>query len=188
MPVVSPSPAPVVDLITPVPAVLPCGDDVTLLFRKSTERRPRLRVDARRTRPLRSAFEAHCRRFGLQESQVRFSCDGLLSPDHSPGQLGLEDGDVTEAEEVYEGRRGAGGGRGRRHGRDRWGPVIAGFACADTPRAVFTSLPSGLLIGEVCTVDASAASLYLEICPLFLEPLNWLVPSGRCTRRVWPPP
>ena len=56
----------------------------------------------RRTRPLRSAFEAHCRRFGLQESQVRFSCDGLLSSDHSPGQLGLEDGDVTEAEEVFE--------------------------------------------------------------------------------------
>ena len=101
-PPVSRSPAPVVEHLSPAPAVLPCGDDVTLLFRKSTERRPRLRVYARRTRPLRSAFEAHCRRFGLQESQVRFSCDVLLSSDHSPGQLGLEDGDVTEAEEVYE--------------------------------------------------------------------------------------
>ena len=101
-PAVSRSPAPVVEHLSPAPAVLPRGDDVTLLFRKSTECRPRLRVYARRTRPLRSAFEAHCRRFGLQESQVRFSCDVLLSPDHSPGQLGLEDGDVIEAEEVYE--------------------------------------------------------------------------------------
>ena len=73
-----------------------------LLFRKSTERRPLLRVHVRRTRPLHSAFKAYCRRFGLQESQVRFSCDDLLSPDHSPVQHGLEDGDVIEAEEVYE--------------------------------------------------------------------------------------
>ena len=47
------------------------------------------------------AFKAYCRRFGLQESQVRFYCDGLLSPEHSPGLLGLEDGDVIEAEEVF---------------------------------------------------------------------------------------
>ena len=38
---------------------------------------------------------------GLQESQVRFYCDGLLSPDHSPALLGLEDGDLIEAEEVF---------------------------------------------------------------------------------------
>ena len=77
------------------------GDDVTLLFRKTTESRPQLRVHARRTRPLRFAFKAYCRRFGLQESQVRFYCDGLLSPEHSPGLYGLEDGDVIEAEEVF---------------------------------------------------------------------------------------
>ena len=58
-------------------------------------------VHARRIRPLHFAFKAYCRHFGLQESQVRFSCDGLLSPGHSPDQLGLEDGDVIEAEEVY---------------------------------------------------------------------------------------
>ena len=39
---------------------------------------------------------------GLQESQVRFYCEGLLSPDHSPDLLGVEDGDVIEAEEVFE--------------------------------------------------------------------------------------
>ena len=77
------------------------GDEVTLLFRKATESRPQLRVHARRTRPLRFAFKAYCRRFGLQESQVRFYCDGLLSPEHSPGLYGLEDGDVIEAEEVF---------------------------------------------------------------------------------------
>ena len=77
------------------------GDEVTLLFRKTTESRPQLRVHARRTRPLRFAFKAYCRRFGLQESQVRFYCDGLLSPEHSPGLYGLEDGDVIEAQEVF---------------------------------------------------------------------------------------
>ena len=71
------------------------------MFRKTTERRPQLRVHARKTRPLHFAFKAYCRRFGLQESQVRFYCDGLLSPEHSPGLLGLEDGDVIEAEEVF---------------------------------------------------------------------------------------
>ena len=101
VPSVSHSPAPVVEHFSPAPAVLPRGDEVTLLFRKTTECRPQLRVHARRTRPLHFAFKAYCRRFGLQESQVRFSCDGLLSPDHSPDQLGLEDGDVIEAEEVY---------------------------------------------------------------------------------------
>ena len=101
-PAVSRSPAPGVEHLSPAPPVLPRGDEVTLLFQKTTERRPRLRVHARRTRPLHSAFKAYCRRFGLQESQVRFSSDGLLSPDHSPDQLGLEDGDVIEAEEVYE--------------------------------------------------------------------------------------
>ena len=100
-PALSEAPAPGVELFSPAPAVLPRGDEVTLLFRKTTECRPQLRVHARRTRPLHFAFKAHCRRFGLQESQVRFSCDGLLSPDHSPDQLGLEDGDVIEAEEVY---------------------------------------------------------------------------------------
>ena len=88
--------------LSPAPAVLPRGDEVTLLFRKSTERRPQLLVHACRTRPLHSAFLAYCRRFGLQDSQVHFSCDGLLSPDHSPDQLGLKDGGVVEAEEVYE--------------------------------------------------------------------------------------
>ena len=78
------------------------GDEVKLLFRKTTESRPQLRVHARKTRPLHFAFKAYCRRFGLQESQVRFYCDGLLSPEHSPGLLGLEDGDVIEAEEVFE--------------------------------------------------------------------------------------
>ena len=101
-PALSEAPAPGVELFSPAPAVLPRGDEVTLLFRKTTECRPQLRVHARRTRPLHFAFKAYCRCFGLQESQVRFSCDGLLSPDHSPDQLGLEDGDVIEAEEVYE--------------------------------------------------------------------------------------
>ena len=55
--------------------------------------------------PLRFVFRAYCRRLGLQESQVRFYYDGLLSPDHSPDLLGLEDGDVIDvivAEEVFE--------------------------------------------------------------------------------------
>ena len=78
------------------------GDEVKLLFRKTTESKPQLRVHARKTRPLHFAFKAYCRRFGLQESQVRFYCEGLLSPDHSPDLLGLEDGDVIVAEEVFE--------------------------------------------------------------------------------------
>ena len=52
--------------------------------------------------PLRFVFRAYCKRLGLQGSQVRFYCDGLLSPDHSPNLLGLEDGDVINAEEVFE--------------------------------------------------------------------------------------
>ena len=39
---------------------------------------------------------------GLQESQVRFFCGELLSPDDTPDQLGLENDHVIEAEEVYE--------------------------------------------------------------------------------------
>ena len=62
----------------------------------------RIRVTARRSKPLRSVFQAYCRRLGLQESQVRFFCGELLSPDVTPDQLGLEDDHVIEAEEVYE--------------------------------------------------------------------------------------
>ena len=71
---------------------------ITLLLRMGTDSK-RYRVPL--TQPLRFVFRAYCRRLGLQESQVRFYCDGLLSPDHSPDLLGLEDGDVIEAEEVF---------------------------------------------------------------------------------------
>ena len=64
---------------------------VTLLLRKGTDSK-RCRMPP--SQPLRYVFQAHCRRLGLQESQVRFSCDGLLSADHSPDQFGLVDGDV----------------------------------------------------------------------------------------------
>ena len=39
---------------------------------------------------------------GLQESQVRFFCGELLSPDDTPDRLVFEDDHVIEAEEVYE--------------------------------------------------------------------------------------
>ena len=71
---------------------------IMLLLRMGTDSK-RYRVPP--TQPLRIVFQAYCRRLGLQESQVRFYCDGLLSPDHSPDLLGLEDGDVIEAEEVF---------------------------------------------------------------------------------------
>ena len=59
---------------------------IMLLLRMGTDSK-RYRVPP--TQPLRNVFQAYCRRLGLQESQVRFSCDGLLSPD------------VIEAEEVF---------------------------------------------------------------------------------------
>ena len=63
----------------------------------------RLRVHARRTRPLRSTFQAICRRLELQEAQVRlFNGEVLLSPYDLLDQLGLDDGDVIEAEEVED--------------------------------------------------------------------------------------
>ena len=71
---------------------------IRLLLRMGTDS-TRYRVSP--TQPLRFVFRAYCKRLGLQESQVRFYCDGLLSPDHSPDLLGLEDGDVIEAEEVF---------------------------------------------------------------------------------------
>ena len=86
--------------VSHAPTDVPRGDKVTLLFRRVTEHRPQLLVYARWTRPLRSAFPANCRRFGLQESLVRFSCDGLLLP--SQLGLGLVDGDVIEVEEVFD--------------------------------------------------------------------------------------
>ena len=72
---------------------------VTLLLRKGADSK-RYRMPP--SQPLRYVFQAYCRRLGLQESQVRSSCDGLLSPDQSPDQLGLVDGDVLAAEEVFE--------------------------------------------------------------------------------------
>ena len=75
---------------------------VTLWLRKRTEGMVWIPVKARRSKPLRSVFQAYCRRLGLQESQVRFFCGELLSRDDTPDQLGLEDDHVTEAEEVYD--------------------------------------------------------------------------------------
>ena len=72
---------------------------IRLLLRMGTDS---MRYRVSPMQPLRFVFRAYCRRLGLQESQVRFYCDGLLSPDHSPDLLGLEDGDVIEAEEVFE--------------------------------------------------------------------------------------
>ena len=75
---------------------------IRLLLRMVTDS---MRYQVSPMQPLRFVFRAYCRRLGLQESQVRFYCDGLLSPDHSPDLLGLEDGDVIdviEAEEVFE--------------------------------------------------------------------------------------
>ena len=132
-PALSEAPAPGVELFSPAPAVLPRGDEVTLLFRKTTECRPQLGVHARMTRPLHFAFKAYCRRFGLQESQVRFSCDGLLSPDHSPDQLGL--------------RGGRGGGRRRRLRRVRWDGVSFSLwvpAHADVPVVPLWELLAGV--------------------------------------------
>ena len=72
---------------------------IRLLLRMGTDS---MRYRVSPTQPLRFVFRAYCRRLGLQESQVRFYFEGLLSPDHSPDLLGLEDGDVIEAEEVFE--------------------------------------------------------------------------------------
>ena len=72
---------------------------IRLLLRMGTDS---MRYRVSPTQPLRFVFRAYCRRLGLQESQVRFYCEGLLSADHSPDLLGLEDGDVIEAEEVFE--------------------------------------------------------------------------------------
>ena len=66
---------------------------IRLLLRMGTDS---TRYPVSPSEPLRFVFRAYCRRLGLQESQVRFYCDGLLSPDHSPDLLGLEDGDVIE--------------------------------------------------------------------------------------------
>ena len=71
---------------------------IRLLLRMGTDS---MRYRVSPTQPLRFVFRAYCRRLGLHESQVRFYCDGLLSPEHSPDLLGLEDGDVIEAEEVF---------------------------------------------------------------------------------------
>ena len=70
---------------------------IRLLLRMGTDS---MRYRVSPLQPLRYVFRAYCRRLGLQESQVRFYCDGLLSPDLSPALLGLEDGDVIDAEEV----------------------------------------------------------------------------------------
>ena len=72
---------------------------IRLLLRMGTDS---MRYRVSPLQPLRYVFRAYCRRLGLQESQVRFFCDGLLSPDHSPALLGLEDGEVIDAEEVFE--------------------------------------------------------------------------------------
>ena len=48
---------------------------ISLLLRMGTHSK-RYRVPL--TQPLRFVFQAYCRRLGLQESQVRFYCDGLL--------------------------------------------------------------------------------------------------------------
>ena len=56
---------------------------VTLWLRKRTEGRSRLRVKARRSLPLRSVFQAYCRRLSLQASQVRIFFGELFSPDDS---------------------------------------------------------------------------------------------------------
>ena len=63
----------------------------------------RFRAAARWSRCLFSAFEAFCRRVGLQASQVRFFLGGLLiSPYDTPDGVGLEDGDLLVGEEVFE--------------------------------------------------------------------------------------
>ena len=72
---------------------------IRLLLRMGTDS---MRYRVSPLQPLRYVFRAYCRRLGLQESQLRFHCDGLLSPEFSPALLGLEDGDVIDAEEVFE--------------------------------------------------------------------------------------
>ena len=66
----------------------------------------RFRVSARRSRPLWSTFDAFCTRVGLQASQVRFffgELSGLsISPSDTPDQVGLVDGDLLVAQEVFE--------------------------------------------------------------------------------------
>ena len=57
-----------------------------LLLRMGTDS---MRYRVSPTQPLRFVFRAYCRRLGVQESHVRFYCDGLLSPEHSPDLLGL---------------------------------------------------------------------------------------------------
>ena len=49
------------------------------------------------------------------------------------------------------------------------GMSFAGFACADTARALFSSIRAGWWHGEACTGDAPVASLHLEIRALFHE-------------------
>ena len=100
-------PAHVVEAVTPAPAApaavpAPVDPRVKLYFRLGTHGQ-RYQVTARRSQPLRSAFEAVCRRLGLQASQVRFFMDGLLiSPFDTPDRLELANGDLLVGQLVLE--------------------------------------------------------------------------------------
>ena len=111
-PAVIPSPAPVVEHFSPAPVVSSAhrGHEeavprVALLLRMGMDGR-RFRVSARRSRPLWSTFDAFCTRLGLQVSQVRFLFNKLsglsISPSDTPDQVGLVDGDLLVAQEVFE--------------------------------------------------------------------------------------
>ena len=108
---ISPAPAasaPVVEHFSPAPAVFRlgglqgCVPGQSSTARRGDEEAVMPRVTLLLRKPLRYVFQAYCRRLGLQESQVLFSCDGFFSPDHSPDQLGHVDGDILVAEEVFE--------------------------------------------------------------------------------------
>ena len=77
---------------------------VTLVFWK--DGKARLRVHARRTRPLRSTLQTICTRLGLQASQVRFRYGELSGPTlelyDTPDDFGLQDQDVIVVEEMIE--------------------------------------------------------------------------------------
>ena len=100
-------PAHVVEAVTPVPAApaavpAPVDPRVSLIFRLGMHGK-RYRVTARRSQPLRSAFQRFCTRLGLQASQVRFFLDGLIiSPFDTPDRIELVDGDLLEGQMVLE--------------------------------------------------------------------------------------
>ena len=103
-------PAHVVEAVTPAPAA-PARSSCSRGSQSLVDLSPwectvsAYRVTARRSQPLRSAFQRFCTRLGLQASQVRFFLDGLIiSPFDTPDRIELVDGDLLEGQRVMRRR------------------------------------------------------------------------------------